>query len=107
MKITTTKQSLAAALAEDRRQGRTIGFAPTMGALHEGHLSLFDTARAENDVVVASIFVNPLQFGPTEDLSRYPRDLDADARLAAAAGVDHLFAPGVEEIYPAGSIATR
>jgi len=107
MKLHTTKQSLAAGLAGERRKGRTVGFVPTMGAFHEGHLSLMERARAEDDVVVASIFVNPLQFGPAEDFARYPRDLDADAALAAAAGVDHLFAPPLEEMYPDGSIATR
>ena len=78
-----------------------------MGALHEGHLSLLRRASAVNDVVVASVFVNPLQFAPTDDFARYPRDLDADAALAAEAGVDHLFAPDVAEMYPRGSIATR
>jgi pantoate--beta-alanine ligase len=107
VKTHTTKQSLAAALAGEREQGRTVGFVPTMGALHEGHVSLMRRARAENDIVVASIFVNPLQFGATEDLARYPRDLEADTALAAEAGVDHLFAPEVAEIYPRGSIDTR
>jgi len=107
MKMHSTKQSLGAALAGERRQGRTIGFVPTMGALHEGHVSLMRRARGENDVVVASIFVNPLQFAPTDDLARYPRNLEADAALAAEAGVDHLFAPEVAEMYPHGSIATR
>jgi pantoate--beta-alanine ligase len=107
MNTHSTKQSLAAALAGERWQGRTVGFVPTMGALHEGHISLMRRARAENDVVVASIFVNPLQFAPTDDLGRYPRNLDGDAALAAEAGVDHLFAPEVAEMYPRGSIATR
>jgi pantoate--beta-alanine ligase len=107
MKTHSTKQSLVAALAGERRQGRTVGFVPTMGALHEGHVSLMRRARAENDVVVASIFVNPLQFAPTDDLARYPRNLEADAALAADAGVDHLFAPEPAEMYPRGSIATR
>ena len=107
MKTHSTKQSLVAALAGERRQGRTVGFVPTMGALHEGHLSLMRRARGENDVVVASIFVNPLQFAPTDDLARYPRNLEADAALAAEAGVDHVFAPEVAEMYPHGSIATR
>jgi pantoate--beta-alanine ligase len=98
---------MAAALAGERRQGRTVGFVPTMGALHEGHVSLMRHARAENGVVVASIFVNPLQFGPTEDLARYPRRLEADSALAAEAGVDHLFVPEVGEMYPQGSIDTR
>src|SRR5437879_7248389 len=107
MKMHSTKQSLVAALAGERRQGRTVGFVPTMGALHEGHLSLMRRARGENDVVVASIFVNPLQFAPTDDLARYPRNLEGDAALAAGAGVDHLFAPEPAEMYPLGSIATR
>ena len=107
MKTHSTKQLLAAALAGERREGRSVGFVPTMGALHEGHLSLLRRARADNDVVVASAFVNPLQFAPTDDFARYPRDLDADAALAAEAGADHLFAPDVTEMYPRGSIATR
>ena len=107
MKTHSTKQGLAAALAGERREGRTVGFVPTMGALHAGHVSLLERARADNDVVVASIFVNPLQFGPSDDFARYPRDLGADAAVAAEAGVDHLFAPDVAEMYPRGSIATR
>jgi pantoate--beta-alanine ligase len=107
MKTHSTKHALAAALAGERREGRTVGFVPTMGALHAGHLSLLQRARADNDVVVASIFVNPLQFGPSDDFARYPRDLEADAALAAEAGADHLFAPDVAEMYPRGSIATR
>lgn len=107
MQTHTSVASLAAALSGERRAGRSIGFVPTMGALHEGHLTLVQRARAGNDVVVASIFVNPLQFGPTEDFERYPRDLAADARLLADAGVDHLFAPTVAEMYPAGALATR
>src|SRR5437870_5873251 len=107
MKTHSTKQGMAAALAGERREGRTVGFVPTMGALHAGHLSLFRQARADNDVVVASVFVNPLQFGPTDDFARYPRDLEADAALAAEAGADHLFAPDVAAMYPRGSTATR
>ena len=107
MKTHSTKQALAAALSGERRDGRTVGFVPTMGALHAGHVSLLERARADNDVVVASIFVNPLQFGPSDDFARYPRDLGADAAVAAEAGVDHLFAPDVAEMYPRGSIATR
>src|SRR5690606_20401313 len=75
---------------------------PTMGALHEGHLALVDVARAHGDVVVMSIFVNPLQFGPNEDFARYPRDLDGDAAKAADRGVDVLFIPEREEMYPEG-----
>jgi pantoate--beta-alanine ligase len=77
-----------------------VGLAPTMGYLHDGHLSLFRAARQQCDTVVASIFVNPLQFGPNDDLSRYPRDLDRDAALAEAEGVDVLFVPSVAEMYP-------
>ncbi|HWD08897.1 MAG TPA: pantoate--beta-alanine ligase [Actinomycetota bacterium] len=107
MKTVTTRQELAAALSTERRSGRAIGFVPTMGALHAGHVSLIEAARAANDIVVVSIFVNPLQFGPSEDYDRYPRDLDADGRVAAQAGADYLFAPPVTEIYPSGATATR
>jgi pantoate--beta-alanine ligase len=107
MKVVRTKNELRRALDEERRRGRSIGFVPTMGAFHEGHLELMRRARRECDRVVVSIFVNPLQFGPAEDLERYPRDLDRDAELAAGVGVDWLFAPGMEEMYPGGSIATR
>lgn len=107
MRTHTTRQSLEAALAPERRAGRRIGFVPTMGALHDGHASLMRAARVGSDVVVASIFVNPLQFGPGEDFSRYPRDLAADTRLAARAGVDHLFVPSAQEMYPAGVPSTR
>jgi pantoate--beta-alanine ligase len=80
----------------------SVGLVPTMGAFHEGHLALFRAARAENDVVVASLFVNPAQFGANEDLVAYPRDEKRDAELAEAAGVDILFAPSAEELYPPG-----
>ena len=87
---------------EMRRAGRSIGLVPTMGALHEGHLSLIRRCRAENDVAVMTLFVNPMQFDRQEDLARYPRDLDHDADLARAAGVDAIFHPAVEEMYPRG-----
>jgi len=90
------------ALAPARAQGSSIGLVPTMGAFHAGHLALMAAARARCDVVVVSLFVNPAQFGPTEDLARYPRDEARDAALAEEAGVDLLFAPPAEEIYPAG-----
>lgn len=106
MQTITSINSLRAALAAERRLGRNIGFVPTMGALHLGHRSLIDAARAGNDVVVVSVFVNPLQFGPAEDFARYPRDLGADALIADGAGTDYLFAPPVAEMYPAGSLAT-
>jgi pantoate--beta-alanine ligase len=84
------------------REPRDLGLVPTMGAFHEGHLSLIRAARAENEVVVVSLFVNPAQFGAGEDLTRYPRDELADAGLAAEEGVDYLFAPVPEEMYPPG-----
>jgi pantoate--beta-alanine ligase len=86
-----------------RSVGRTVAFVPTMGAFHEGHASLMRRARDEADHVVVSIFVNPLQFGPGEDLSRYPRDEDRDLSIAEELGVDVVFAPSIEEMYPAGS----
>lgn len=90
-------------VAEDyRRKGKSIGLVPTMGALHEGHLSLIRRCRAIHDLVIMSLFVNPTQFNSQADLDRYPRDLDADARMARAAGVDIIFAPAVEGIYPEG-----
>jgi pantoate--beta-alanine ligase len=86
-----------------RAAGRRIGLVPTMGYLHEGHLALVDEAGRQADVVILSIFVNPLQFGPTEDLARYPRDLPRDRALASARGVDALFVPTVATMYPPGS----
>jgi pantoate--beta-alanine ligase len=94
---------LRAALLPHRREGHTIGLVPTMGFLHEGHVSLLRAARAENDVVVMSLFVNPTQFGPNEDLDRYPRDEERDLALATEAGVDFVFAPEVTELYPDGA----
>jgi pantoate--beta-alanine ligase len=91
-----------ALLMAARNQGKTIGFVPTMGALHLGHAALLDEARKRADIVVVSIFVNPTQFGANEDLSRYPRPFEADVAMCDASGVDIVFAPGVEEIYPPG-----
>lgn len=100
MKQIRTLQEYKAYLAAVRESGKTIGFVPTMGFLHKGHLSLVEQAKKDNDVVVMSIFVNPLQFGPNEDFERYPRDEARDTQLAASAGVDVLFLPSVEEMYP-------
>jgi pantoate--beta-alanine ligase len=97
-----TRRALAAALQDARAAGRRIALVPTMGFLHEGHLSLCDEARRNADFVVMSIFVNPLQFGPNEDFERYPRDIERDASLADGRGVDLLFTPDVAEMYPAG-----
>jgi len=97
-----TKAEVREHLAAPRRAGRTIGLVPTMGYLHDGHLSLLRAAREECDVVVMSLFVNPAQFGPGEDLDRYPRDEERDAALAAEAGIDLIYAPPVAEVYPQG-----
>ena len=94
---------LRAYLRTIRAEGKTIGFVPTMGALHEGHLALARRAKGDCDIVVMSIFVNPTQFGPGEDFTSYPRDLHRDQTLASQADVDALFSPDVEEIYPSGS----
>ncbi|MBI3098770.1 MAG: pantoate--beta-alanine ligase [Planctomycetes bacterium] len=101
-RILRTVAALRRYVAAARRAGRSIGFVPTMGALHEGHLSLMRRAKRECDVVLVSIFVNPMQFGPREDFSKYPRDLAGDARLCSSAGVDAIFAPSVEAMYPPG-----
>ena len=102
MNTVRTVADLRKALTPHRRAGRTIGLVPTMGAFHEGHLSLMRRARETADVVVVSLFVNPAQFGAGEDLASYPRDEAADAAMAEAEGVDVLFAPPVEEVYPDG-----
>ena len=106
MRIVTTVLEMQALCRKLRANGKTLGFVPTMGALHEGHLSLVRRARAECDVVTASIFVNPLQFGPSEDLARYPRTFEQDCRLLEAENVDLLFAPDSVEMYPAGAVTT-
>jgi pantoate--beta-alanine ligase len=101
MEIIKSKKEMQAKALAWRKDGKSIGFAPTMGYLHAGHLSLFAQARKENDIVVASIFVNPMQFGPQEDYDAYPRDLERDSRLCAENGVDCLFAPDKAEMYEA------
>jgi pantoate--beta-alanine ligase len=102
MKTVHTRSELRKALAAPRREGKRIGLVPTMGYFHDGHLSLMRGAREDCDVVVVSLFVNPTQFGPGEDLDAYPRDEDRDAELAALEGVDLLWMPDGEEMYPEG-----
>ncbi len=103
MKVVTTRAELSAARAELAPGGRgSVGFVPTMGYLHEGHLSLVRASAERNDATVVSIFVNPTQFGPNEDLASYPRDLDRDLALLESAGVDLVWTPRVEDVYPAG-----
>jgi pantoate--beta-alanine ligase len=104
--LVRTVAELRQAIARRRIVGSQIGFVPTMGALHEGHVSLMRRSVAECDATVVSVFVNPLQFGPREDLSAYPRDLDRDVALTESAGVGLVFAPPVEEMYPAPLLTT-
>jgi pantoate--beta-alanine ligase len=106
VEVIRTAAALTAATAERRRSG-DVGFVPTMGAMHDGHASLIRRSRMERDTVVASIFVNPLQFGPGEDLARYPRDEASDVALCQALGVDVVWAPPVEEVYPLGVVLPR
>ncbi len=100
--LVTGGDQIRRAVADARRTGKRVGLVPTMGWLHEGHLSLVQTSRAECDVTVVTIFVNPTQFGPNEDFARYPRDLDRDRKLLAEHGADLVFAPDVGAMYPAG-----
>ena len=104
MRICDTIEDIRAACRAARRGGKRLGFVPTMGALHEGHSSLVRAARASCDAVAASIFVNPMQFGPNEDLAKYPRSFERDRELLEKEGVELLFAPSVEEMYPAGAV---
>ncbi|MBX5187386.1 pantoate--beta-alanine ligase [Rhizobium sp. NZLR3b] len=100
MRVFSSIDELRHTLDALKRQGRTVGLVPTMGYLHAGHMELVSRARAENDIVVVSIFVNPLQFGPAEDLSKYPRDPERDAAMLKQVGVNFLFSPDVEDMYP-------
>lgn len=102
MKLVHTISEVREQIAAARAAGKTIGLVPTMGALHDGHMTLVRRAREECGFVAVSIFVNPTQFGPTEDLAKYPRTLDADAELCREAGVDLIFAPSAQEMYPEG-----
>jgi len=102
MKIIKTIKQVRQVLGLQRKRGQQIGLVPTMGALHEGHLSLIRLARKHSDFVVVSIFVNPTQFGPKEDYKKYPRDLKKDAALCQTAGADLIFVPDVKEVYPEG-----
>jgi pantoate--beta-alanine ligase len=106
MKIVRTAVELRAALADARRGGRRVGFVPTMGALHAGHLALIRRARSEADIAVVSLFVNPTQFNDASDLAAYPRTESADAAHAESAGADLLFAPSADEMYPPGFATT-
>lgn len=106
MKIANTIIELEQALAPYRKSKKQIGFVPTMGALHKGHISLIDIAKAENDIVVCSIFVNPTQFNDPKDLERYPRPLEEDEKMLAQAGCDIVFIPSVKEMYPNNDFST-
>lgn len=104
MEVLRTVFDLRRRAREERARGRTIGLVPTMGALHEGHASLIRAASKRCDFVIVTVFVNPTQFGPNEDFARYPRTFEADCALAEREGADVVFAPAVEEIYPAGAV---
>lgn len=102
MELYTSGKQLRDLLKSLKKEGKSVGFVPTMGFLHEGHKSLMVRARRENDILVASVFVNPTQFGPGEDLDAYPRDLESDQKLMESVGVDYVFFPTTEEMYPTG-----
>lgn len=100
MRVVTSIKEMQSTILQEKKLGKSIGFVPTMGFLHEGHLGLIKNARKSNDIVVLSIFVNPIQFGPNEDFSTYPRDFERDRKLAEEENIDYLFFPTVEEMYP-------
>lgn len=102
MRIVTRSEDMQRLSIEYKRQGKTVGFVPTMGYLHEGHTSLINIAHKHADVVVVSIFVNPIQFGPSEDYDRYPRDIERDKEILEKMGVDVMFYPSVDDMYPKG-----
>ena len=102
MKVLKSKKTLIDYIERQREMGKKIGFAPTMGALHEGHLSLYKAAKKENDEVISSIFVNPTQFNNPDDFQKYPKTLEKDLELLEKAGVDAVYVPNVEEMYPDG-----
>jgi len=102
MEIINDIQGIREAVKSAKEQKKSVGFVPTMGFLHEGHLGLIKKAKEENDLVIVSIFVNPTQFGPGEDLESYPRDIERDSKLSQSAGADIIFHPSVEEMYPSG-----
>ena len=106
MHIFPTIADLRAYLRTQRAQGKSVGFVPTMGALHEGHLSLIEASNTQNDLTVCSIFVNPIQFNNPDDLARYPRTLETDCELLQTVGCDAVFAPSVQEMYPEKSLLT-
>lgn len=106
MEIFTKISEIQNEIRKEKLAGKSVGFVPTMGYLHEGHASLLQKARAENDIVVLSIFVNPLQFGPKEDLATYPRDFERDKQVALNHNVDFIFHPSVEEMYPKAQSVT-
>ncbi|MCY1565071.1 pantoate--beta-alanine ligase [Staphylococcus pettenkoferi] len=99
-KCITTVKEMQKLTSQFKREGQSIGFVPTMGALHDGHLTMMRQSSAENDISIISVFVNPLQFGPNEDYEAYPRQIEQDTQAASSAGVDYVFAPSVDEMYP-------
>ena len=99
-KCITTVKEMQTLTSQFKREGQSIGFVPTMGALHDGHLTMMRQSSAENDISIISVFVNPLQFGPNEDYEAYPRQIEQDTQAASSAGVDYVFAPSVDEMYP-------